>query len=119
VRIYHTGTHFQCKYMSNANICPMQIYVQCKYMSNANICRGGHWDLRYGGISYFSYGILVFSLKNCGIMILEILRYTVFAILYSKTVVIDKICLRYYGIEYPPMPPSMYHITKFALLTFV
>jgi hypothetical protein len=52
----------------------------------------------------FSYGISVFSLKNCSITILEILRYTVFAILDSKTVVIDKICLRYYGIEYPPMP---------------
>jgi hypothetical protein len=57
-------------------------------------------------LAYFSYGISVFSLKNCGITILEILRYTVFAILDSKTAVIDKICLRYYGIEYPPMPPS-------------
>jgi hypothetical protein len=58
-------------------------------------------------LAYFSYGILVFSLKNCGITILEILRYTVFAILDSKTAVIDKICLQYYGIEYvPPMPPS-------------
>jgi hypothetical protein len=56
--------------------------------------------------AYFSYGISVFSLKNCGITILKILRYTVFAILDSKTAVIDKICLRYYGIEYPPMPPS-------------
>ena len=58
-------------------------------------------------LAYFSYGISVFSLKNCGITILEILRYTVFAILDSKTAVIDKICLRYYGIEYPPMPPSV------------
>jgi hypothetical protein len=53
-------------------------------------------------LAYFSYGISVFSLKNCGITILEMLRYTVFAILDSKTAVIDKICLRYYGIEYPP-----------------
>jgi hypothetical protein len=45
-------------------------------------------------------------LKNCGITILEILPYTVFAILDSKTAVIDKICLWYYGIENPPMPPS-------------
>jgi hypothetical protein len=50
-------------------------------------------------LAYFSYDISVFSLKNCGITILEILRYTVFAILDSKTAVIDKICLRYYGIE--------------------
>jgi hypothetical protein len=57
-------------------------------------------------LAYFSYGISVFALKNCGITILEILRYTVLAILDSKTAVIDKICLRYYGIEYPPMPPS-------------
>jgi hypothetical protein len=56
-------------------------------------------------LAYFSYGISVFSLKNFCITILEILRYTVFAILDSKTAVIDKICLRYYGIEYPPMPP--------------
>jgi hypothetical protein len=48
-------------------------------------------------LAYFSYGISVFSLKNSGITILEILRYTVFAILGSKTAVIDKICLRYYG----------------------
>jgi hypothetical protein len=47
-------------------------------------------------------------LKNCGITILKIMRYTVFAILDSKTAVIDKICLRYYGIEYPPMPSSSY-----------
>jgi hypothetical protein len=61
-------------------------------------------------LAYFSYGISVFSLKNCGITILEILQYTVFAILDSKAAVIDKICLRYYGIEYPPMPPSLvYH----------
>ena len=53
-------------------------------------------------LAYFSYGISVFSLKNCGITILEILRYTVFAILDSKTAVIDKMFLRYYGIEYPP-----------------
>jgi hypothetical protein len=54
-------------------------------------------------LAYFSYGISVFSLKNCGITILEILWYTVFAILDSKTAVINKICLQYYGIEYPPM----------------
>jgi hypothetical protein len=30
-------------------------------------------------LAYFSYDISVFSLKNCGITILEILRYTVFA----------------------------------------
>jgi hypothetical protein len=60
-------------------------------------------------LAYFSYGISVFSLKNCGITILpEILRYTVFAILDSKTAVIDKICLRYYGIEYPQCPPHFY-----------
>ena len=47
-------------------------------------------------LAYFSYGISVFSLKNCG----------AFAILDSKTAVIDKICLRYYGFEFPPMPPS-------------
>jgi hypothetical protein len=58
-------------------------------------------------LAYFSYGISVFSLKNCAITILEILRYTVFAILDSKTAVNDKICLRYYSIEYPPMPPSL------------
>jgi hypothetical protein len=57
-------------------------------------------------LAYFSYGISAFSLTNCGITILEILRYTVFAILDSKTAVIDKICLRYYGIEYPLMPPQ-------------
>jgi hypothetical protein len=56
-------------------------------------------------LAYFSYGISVFSLKYCGITILEILRYTVFAILDSKAAVIDKICLRYYGIEYPQCPP--------------
>ena len=27
-------------------------------------------------LAYFSYGISVFSLKNCGITIFEILRYT-------------------------------------------
>ena len=32
-------------------------------------------------LAYFSYGISVFSLKTCSITILEILRYTVFAIL--------------------------------------
>jgi hypothetical protein len=58
-------------------------------------------------LAYFSYGISVFSLKNCGITILEILRYTVFAILDSKTAVIDKIYLRYYGIEYPPNAPLL------------
>jgi hypothetical protein len=58
-------------------------------------------------LAYFSYGISAFSLTNCGITILEILRYTVFAILDSKTAVIDNICLRYYGIEYPLMPPSV------------
>jgi hypothetical protein len=41
-------------------------------------------------LSYFSFGFSVFSLKNCGITILEILRHTVFAILDSKTAVIDK-----------------------------
>jgi hypothetical protein len=46
-------------------------------------------------LAYFSYGISVFSLKNCGI------------ILHSITAVIDKICLQYYGIEYPPMAPSI------------
>jgi hypothetical protein len=59
-------------------------------------------------LAYFSYGISVFPLKNCGITILKIMHYTVFAILDSKTAVIDKICLRYYGIEYPPMPSSSY-----------
>jgi hypothetical protein len=59
-------------------------------------------------LAYFSHGISAFSLKNCGITILKIMRYTVFAILDSKTAVIDKICLRYYGIEYPPMPSSTY-----------
>jgi hypothetical protein len=45
---------------------------------------GGGGDTGIYGIAvlaYFSYGISVFSLKNCGITILEILRYTVFAIL--------------------------------------
>jgi hypothetical protein len=32
-------------------------------------------------LAYFSYGISVFPLKNCGISILKIMRYTVFAIL--------------------------------------
>jgi hypothetical protein len=36
--------------------------------------RGGHWDLRYGGISLF------LLIGICGITILEMLRYTVFAI---------------------------------------
>ena len=71
---------------------------------------GGGGDIGIYGmavLAYFSYGISVFSLKNSGITILEILRYTVFAILGSKTVVIDKICLRYYGIiEYPQCPPQ-------------
>ena len=39
--------------------------------------RRGHWDLRYGGISFF-FGVSVFSLKNCGITVLKILRYTVY-----------------------------------------
>ena len=60
--------------------------------------------IRYGGIS-------LFFLRYFGIC-LEKLRYydignlAVLAILDSKTAVIDKICLQYYGIEYPPMPPS-------------
>jgi hypothetical protein len=73
-------------------------------------------------LAYFSYGICrisVFSLKNCGITILEILRYTVFAILDSKTAVIDKICLRYYGIEYPPNAPlTMQNRLKLDVLNF-
>jgi hypothetical protein len=63
-------------------------------------------------LAYFSYGISAFSLKNCGITILEILWYTVFAILDSKIAVIDKICLRYYSIEYRPMPPSLHMSMK-------
>jgi hypothetical protein len=35
-------------------------------------------------LAYFCYGISVFSLKNCGITILDIFRYTVFAILDQK-----------------------------------
>jgi hypothetical protein len=38
-------------------------------------------DIGMAVLAYFSYGILVFSLKNCSITILEILQYTVFAIL--------------------------------------
>ena len=41
-------------------------------------------------LACFSYGISVFSLKNCGITILEILRYTVFAILDSKLRLLTK-----------------------------
>jgi hypothetical protein len=68
-------------------------------------------------LAYFSYGISVFSLKNCSITILKIMRYTVFAILDSKTAVIDKICLRYYGIEYPPMPSSL--LIKLSFLAYL
>jgi hypothetical protein len=45
---------------------------------------GGGGDIGIYGmvvLLYFCYSISVFSLKNCGITILEILRYTVFAIL--------------------------------------
>ena len=60
-------------------------------------------------LAYFSYGISVFSLKNCGITILEILRYTVFSILDSKTAVIDKNCLRYITVLDTPqcLPPEI------------
>ena len=59
-------------------------------------------------LAYFSYGISVFFLKNCGYYDIENHAvHAVFAILDSKTAVIDKICLRYYGIEYPPMPSSL------------
>ena len=63
---------------------------------------GGHWDLRYGGIS-------LFFLRYFGIFLEKLRYYNIgnlavhgFAILDSKTAVIDKICLRYYGIECPP-----------------
>jgi hypothetical protein len=52
--------------------------------------------------------LTVFPLKNCGITILKILRYTVFAILDSKTAVIDKICLQYYSVEYSPNAPLQF-----------
>jgi hypothetical protein len=65
-------------------------------------------------LAYFSYGISAFSLKNCGITILKIMRYTVFAILDSKAAVIDKICLQYYGIEYPQCPPPRMKIFQFT-----
>ena len=81
------------------------------YLWNTSPMLGGgggrHWDLRYGGISLFFLRYFGIFLKICSITILEILWYTVFAILDSKTVVIDKICLWYYGIEYLPMPPSV------------
>jgi hypothetical protein len=81
-----------------------QVYLSIKIIGKGG---GGTLGFTYGMavLAYFSYGISVFSLKNCGITILEIVRYTVFAIFDSKTAVIDNICLRYYGIEYPPPPP--------------
>jgi hypothetical protein len=73
---------------------------------------GGRGDIGIYGmavLAYFSYGISVFSLKNCGITILpEILRYTVFAILDSKTAVIDKICLGITVLNTPQCPPHFY-----------
>jgi hypothetical protein len=56
-------------------------------LQTGNITEGDIWIYGMGRmavLAYFSYGISVFSLKNCGITILEILRYTVFAILDSK-----------------------------------
>jgi hypothetical protein len=53
-------------------------------LQTGNITEGDIWIYGMAVLAYFSYGISVFSLKNCGITILEILRYTVFAILDSK-----------------------------------
>ena len=61
-------------------------------------------------LAYFSYGISLEKLRYYDIG--NLAAYTVFAILDSKTAVIDKICLRYYGIEYPPMPPSCWELKK-------
>ena len=61
-------------------------------------------------LAYFSYGISVFSLKNCGYgkNCYDIGNLAVHGICNFglKNAVIDRICLRYYDIEYPPMPPS-------------
>ena len=68
--------------------------------------RGGHWDLRYGGISLFFlryFGIFLEKLRYYDIGNLAVHGICNFGL---KTAVIDKICLQYYGIEYPPMPPS-------------
>ena len=63
---------------------------------------GGHWDLRYGGISLFFlryFGIFLEKLRYYDIGNLAVHGICNFGL---KTAVIDKICLRYYGIEYPP-----------------
>jgi hypothetical protein len=53
-------------------------------------------------LAYFSYGI---SLEKLRYYDIGNLADMVFSILDSKTAVIDKICLRYYGIEYTQCPP--------------
>ena len=67
---------------------------------------GGHWDVRYSGIS-------LFFLRYFGIF-LEKLRYYDIGNLAVHGICNSgikncgywpKICLRYYGIEYPPMRP--------------
>jgi hypothetical protein len=60
---------------------------------------------RYSSFFLRYFGIFLEKLRNYDIGNLAVHG---FAILDSKTAVIDKICLRYYGIEYPPMPPSIY-----------
>ena len=38
----------------------------------------GHWDLQYCNISFFSFRMVVFPLKNCRITALKTLQCTVF-----------------------------------------
>ena len=57
-------------------------------------------------LAYFSHGILVFSLKNCGITILEILRYTVFAILDSKLRLLTKFACGITVLNTPQCPTN-------------
>jgi hypothetical protein len=63
-------------------------------------------------LAYFSYGTPVFTLKNCGFKILQILRYTVFAILDSKTAVIDKITV----LNTPQCPPRSVIDTQYDIM---
>ena len=71
----------------------------------ASIRGGGIGIYGMAVLACFSYGISVFSLKNCGITILEILRYTVFAILDSKLRLLTKFACRITVLNTPQCPP--------------
>ena len=71
--------------------------------------------LRYGGISLFFlryFGIFLEKLRYYDIGNLVVHGICNFGL---KTAVIDKIFLRYYDIEYPPMPPSIWTTSIFVL----